>query len=98
MSIFYKSILAVLIIVIACNEKSDAAATGRYAALQVLDTAQIRIITARDTVVVSAELAESAAEHGLGLMERRELNADAGMLFLYGAPQSESAGYWMFRT
>jgi uncharacterized membrane protein (UPF0127 family) len=34
----------------------------------------------------------------MGLMERRTLPPDAGMLFLYSAVQPESSAFWMFRT
>jgi hypothetical protein len=34
----------------------------------------------------------------MGLMERRTLPANAGMLFLYSSVQPESSAFWMYRT
>ena len=34
----------------------------------------------------------------MGLMERRQLAPDAGMLFMYDSSQAPTAGFWMFRT
>lgn len=49
-----------------------------------------------DTITV--ELARSAAERELGLMDRAALGAEQGMLFLYAAPRGGDAGFWMYRT
>jgi hypothetical protein len=34
----------------------------------------------------------------MGLMERRHLADDAGMLFVYDSTQPPDAGFWMYRT
>ena len=62
------------------------------------DTATVRIAAAADTHRVTVELAETPEQQALGLMERRSLAADAGMLFLYATAQPESSAFWMFRT
>lgn len=42
------------------------------------------------------ELARTAQEHSVGLMDRQYLPPDSGMLFVYQAESHE--GYWMFHT
>lgn len=61
-------------------------------------SAQLRLIAGMDTIRVLAELAASAEQQRLGLMERRQLADTAGMLFIYPGEQPASAGFWMFRT
>lgn len=62
------------------------------------DTATVRLVGRSDTVPLTLELAVSADQHRLGLMERRHLPERAGMLFIYDSTQSPDAGFWMFRT
>lgn len=85
-------------VAVACGPRSDAPASDGYAQLLPFDTARIRLISARDTATLTVELAENDAQRTMGLMERRALPADAGMLFLYPAVQSDSSAFWMFRT
>lgn len=73
-------------------------AGGADAPLLAFDTAAVRIATASDTLPLRVELALSAEQRALGLMERSSLPADAGMLFWYPGPQPADAGFWMFRT
>jgi hypothetical protein len=47
-------------------------------------------------VQVVVELARKPEERSLGLMHRRQLDADRGMLFLFDAPQQLS--FWMRNT
>lgn len=47
-------------------------------------------------VAVEVEVARSEPERALGLMYRRELAADRGMLFLF--PRSEVQHFWMKNT
>lgn len=47
---------------------------------------------------LTVEVARSQAQRSMGLMDRDRLAADAGMLFLYGEPQSALNGFWMYRT
>ena len=61
-------------------------------------SAHMHFIAGTDTTRVFAELAESADQHSLGLMERHHLADTAGMLFLYATDQPASAAFWMFRT
>jgi uncharacterized membrane protein (UPF0127 family) len=70
----------------------------QYRNIVPFDTAQLRVVTATDTVTLTVELAESREQQTLGLMERRALAEDAGMLFVYPNKQPETAGFWMYRT
>lgn len=47
-------------------------------------------------VVLTVELARTPAERAQGLMNRRSLPANAGMVFVY--PQAHRGGYWMKNT
>jgi uncharacterized membrane protein (UPF0127 family) len=58
----------------------------------------VPIVTGADTVVVRAEVARSAEQRTMGLMERHKLAADSGMLFVYEQDQPANSGFWMFRT
>ncbi len=79
----------------ACEEKPLYSGNERILAL---DSATVRIASGKDTVAVRVELAETADARSLGLMERRQLDADAGMLFVYDSTQAPDAGFWMYRT
>lgn len=61
-------------------------------------SAQVRLIAGSDTLRLLTELAARPDQQTLGLMERHHLADTAGMLFLYPDEQSDSAGFWMFRT
>jgi len=62
------------------------------------DTTVVRLATGKDTLVIHAEVARSAEQRTMGLMERRSLPDTAGMLFVYSSDQSATAGFWMYRT
>lgn len=62
------------------------------------DTATVRLVARGDTIPLHLELAVSADQQQLGLMERRQLAERAGMLFVYASTQPADAGFWMFRT
>jgi uncharacterized protein len=83
---------------IACSASRDVPAADPYAHLLAFDTARVRLISDADTATLAVELAESNDQQTMGLMERRALPADAGMLFLYSTVQPESSAFWMFRT
>jgi uncharacterized protein len=59
---------------------------------------RVRIVHGRDTFLVAVELAETERQISTGLMEREQLAADAGMLFLFREAQSGRRGFWMYRT
>jgi len=52
--------------------------------------------TKQGDVTVSVEVADTPDERSLGLMYRKELAADAGMLFLFDEPQHLT--FWMKNT
>ena len=62
------------------------------------DTARVRLAGQRDTLQLALQLAVSAEQRRMGLMERRRLADDAGMLFVYDSTQPPDAGFWMYRT
>lgn len=49
-----------------------------------------------DDATVTVEIAATLSEWQLGLMHRRNLDADAGMLFLF--PEPHDGGFWMKNT
>jgi len=56
----------------------------------------LKLVTATGTHTFQVEVAETAAEKARGLMFRRSLAADAGMIFPYAPPQE--ATMWMRNT
>ena len=93
-----RSRCVLLLFIVACSSQTDSGDVDRYANLLPFDTARVRVVAGRDTTTLTVELAETADQHALGLMERRHLAPDAGMLFLYPNVQPESSAFWMFRT
>ncbi|MEM6491912.1 MAG: DUF192 domain-containing protein [Pseudomonadota bacterium] len=77
------------------------AAIGMFAAacasaLETFETAPLTIETAGGPVVLTVELADSRAQQRQGLMFRRSLPEDAGMLFDYRTPRTIQM--WMRNT
>jgi uncharacterized membrane protein (UPF0127 family) len=62
------------------------------------EAAIITFITSTDSVQMTAEVAERADQRAYGLMDRDELDPDAGMIFLYDQIQNQDTGFWMYRT
>jgi uncharacterized protein len=87
-------------LVAACGGGGDARerTNEEYGTVLPFDTATVRIASPTDTHRVIVELAETPEQQALGLMERRSLAPDGGMLFLYATAQPESSAFWMFRT
>jgi uncharacterized membrane protein (UPF0127 family) len=71
---------------------------GAYEHIMAFDTARVRLARQRDTLHLALELAVSPEQKTMGLMERRRLADDAGMLFVYDSIQPGDAGFWMYRT
>ena len=95
----------ILLLAAACNDEGEARNDGATPGTEALspaafgfDSALVRIETTADTHHVRVEVAERDDQRGFGLMERTSLDADAGMVFLYSAPQQPSSGFWMYRT
>ena len=62
------------------------------------DTTRVYLTAGKDTFTILAEVAKSAEQRTMGLMERHSLSDSAGMLFLFPTNQPATAGFWMFRT
>jgi uncharacterized membrane protein (UPF0127 family) len=62
------------------------------------DTTLVHLTAGKDTLTILAEVARTAEQKTMGLMERRSLSDTAGMLFVYANDQPATAGFWMFRT
>ena len=90
--------LATLVgVAVACSSKPDDDAKD-YEHVMAFDSARVRLTTSRDTVQLALELAVSEQQKQLGLMERKRLAENAGMLFMYDSTQAGDAGFWMYRT
>jgi uncharacterized protein len=85
-----RRIVAALICVGACH--------GEAAERNVpsLPQGAVRFETARGQWVVKVEIAADDASRSRGLMFRRSLAADQGMLFVF--PESEEQSFWMHNT
>ena len=66
------------------------------AQLQKFETSNLTITTAQGDQRFAIELALTAAQQEQGLMYRRELATDAGMLFIF--PQTQPTAFWMKNT
>jgi uncharacterized protein len=87
--------LLLCMLLVACKEKPLYSDAER---ILPLDSADVRIVSTKDTMVVRVELATTPDARALGLMERNRLSANGGMLFVYDSTQSGDAGFWMYRT
>ena len=76
------------------GEMKAAQAAGDRAAAT--DRPAVRFETTRGTWIVRVELARTDEERSRGLMFRRDLQADTGMLFLFAEPAEHS--FWMRNT
>lgn len=63
---------------------------------QKLETSKLVVETGDAQYAFTIELADSRAEHSIGMMFRTEMADDSGMLFEYLRPQR--VGYWMKNT
>ncbi|MGH7092907.1 MAG: DUF192 domain-containing protein [Stellaceae bacterium] len=69
---------------------------GPAAALETFATAELTIVSASGPHKFTIELATTPAQQAQGLMFRRSLAPDSGMLFDFGAPTPVS--FWMKNT
>jgi uncharacterized membrane protein (UPF0127 family) len=83
-------IAAAALCAVACASRSSDIAAARPTPRVVVET------RAGARWPVQVELARTPAERSRGLMERRELGADAGMLFLFD--ESSQHAFWMKNT
>jgi hypothetical protein len=80
-----------------CQEGSEEPEQPREP-LVVFDTVAAVIVTARDTIPLTVELADTDEKKAYGMMERTELPEHRGMLFTYDEPQQADRPFWMYRT
>lgn len=84
------------VILLSCTD-SDADMVDGASVIE-FDTAVVHLASDTDTLTIHAQVARSAEQKSMGLMERRSLADTAGMLFVYDSDQPATAGFWMFRT
>ena len=88
--------IAACVMLLCCSHPDADADDG--APIMRFDTTVVRLVTGRDTLVIHAEVARTAEQRTMGLMERRSLPDTAGMLFVWFTDQPANAGFWMYRT
>ena len=71
-------------------------AFGQIGRLQTFEKGQLAIQTRRELHKFRVEIARTSAQQAQGLMFRRHLDADAGMLFIY--PVARRHSMWMKNT
>ena len=82
----------------ACRGETARSDDGDYEHVMSFDTTRIRLARSNDTLTLHVELAVKPEQKSMGLMERRHLADDSGMLFVYDSTQPQDAGFWMYRT
>lgn len=95
---FHALALIVAALALACDRRSPPDDTETDRPTMSFDSATLSLVSGRDTVRLSVELAVTPEQKTMGLMERRHLAENAGMLFVYDSTQPPDAGFWMFRT
>lgn len=89
----YRQILSILILIVVVFSPLDASATGKA---QALDVTPLKIETTQGSFNYNVELAASIKEQAVGLMYRREMAANHGMIFLNSRVRLNS--FWMKNT
>ena len=62
------------------------------------DTAVVWVRQGADSARATVEVAETRAQHEVGLAGRSTLAPEWGMLFLFDPPRPADDGFWMWRT
>ena len=70
--------------------------TANALAVERFEKSALSIVTAKGEKTFDVEIAKSPEQQAQGLMYRRSMLANAGMLFVYDRPQP--ASYWMKNT
>jgi hypothetical protein len=92
------TILTLAGLLIGCRGENGKEDEDAYEHVMSFDTARVRLARASDTIPLHVELAVKPEQKSMGLMERRHLDENAGMLFVYDSTQPPDAGFWMYRT
>ena len=87
--------LSALLLAVPLQLAAAVAADAQEAAVA-CDPGQAILMTERGPLPIAVEIADDPAERAQGLMFRRELPAQHGMLFIYETPQP--ASFWMRNT
>jgi uncharacterized membrane protein (UPF0127 family) len=85
-----------LVVTASCNYGGDEGGGSDAGATGSLQPGTVLIDTGDDTVLVDVEVAQDPEERARGLMFRRSLPDDAGMVFIYFQPHD--GGFWMKNT
>jgi uncharacterized membrane protein (UPF0127 family) len=88
---------AAVVLLFGCASE-DADTEPDYSGLGNFDTAVVAIVRGGDTLRITAEIAETEDQRQLGLMERKSLPDQHGMIFVYDSVQDAASSFWMFRT
>jgi len=80
------------------GENNKAKDDDDYQHVMSFDTTRVRLARGSDTIPLHVELAVKPEQQSMGLMERRRLAGNAGMLFVYDSTQAPDASFWMYRT
>ena len=91
------AVLAAGVSLASCRDK-PAEERPAYERIMSFDTATVLLLSGYETTRVVSQLAVSPQQKSMGLMERLELAADHGMVFVYDSAQGATAGFWMYRT
>ncbi len=70
--------------------------TAQAVALERFDKSELTIVTKQSRLIFNIEVAKTPAQHAQGLMYRRAMAPDAGMLFIHNRPRP--ASFWMKNT
>jgi hypothetical protein len=87
--------LAILLFLAACHSEASAGASAPVSTINVKN-GTIRFDTPRGPWVVKVEIVSDEAGRNRGLMFRRELKPDSGMLFVF--QESSEHTFWMHNT
>ena len=93
---FWRIAVTAIVLVLASLSFTDRAHSQSRRSLQQFSTAQLAIETAEGMRQFTVEVAKTPGQHAQGLMFRRRLAADAGMLFVY--PRAGIIVMWMQNT
>ena len=84
-------VLAVASLIYGCSSGIAAPQDG-------LPVVEACFVSASRVVPVELEVARSSAQRQKGLMGRKSMAPNAGMLFEYSEPRQASHGFWMYKT
>jgi uncharacterized membrane protein (UPF0127 family) len=87
------ALLTASIILTSCG---SGGASSRPSASPSFDVATVLIETDDDPVLITAEVAQTPKQRAVGLMNRKSLSIDEGMLFIFF--EESEGGFWMKDT